>query len=1429
MDTGQIHIANINDKTKQNQMITFKEKQNTDEEIYNILHPWVKQWFKSKFSSFALAQQYSLLEIHSRQNVLVSAPTGSGKTLTAFLSILNELVDSAEKGILDNKIYVVYISPLKALNRDISLNLIEPIKKIEQIAGKDLGIRVAVRTGDTTAQEKSQMLKKPPHILITTPESLAIILSSIKFKEFLKNIDWVIVDEIHALAENKRGVHLSLSLERLQRLSSHICRVGLSATVAPLEEVAKFLVGTDRDCKIVDVQFIKSMDLKVISPVKNLIDCDHYSMHSEMYNLINNLVQEHKTTLIFTNTRSATERVVDYLKTKFPKNYIDNIGAHHGSLGKEMRHSIENRLRNGELKVVVSSTSLELGIDIGYIDLVICLGSPKSVARLLQRCLPYNAKILLADGTYEEIGKIVENKLEVKIISYDTKKGFIINKVTNYHKNKTNNILKISLNSGSEIKCTSEHPLMTRVGWKKAVELQKGDEIAEIFNFYINKTSYIYEMIDQKEFYVENKDDLFKEIMNNYMAKNNISQKDLVTKLNLSRSQIRDYRRGEGRRKSIRLDVFLKMMNHCKIKEEKYISHLQFLKSKSHHRKPLPLKLTPELMWLAGLVATDGSIVKHKTKKYLKIKIGNKDISLLKEAQIIFQKYGFYSNLYKRKGTDFYNLDCGSKILAKILLSLGIKTKNKSRTVEISNYLYRMPPQLIIPFIEGVIEGDGNINNGIRIFSASHDFTLGLHNLLNRCGIHNYFIEQQAKTSKLIKKINYNNIYCLYISRNRHIKKFLSCCIFKGKKTQKLKQKKFFHFLNDKDIEKNIIWTKIKSINKVNSNNYVYNLTLEKEPNNFFVEGVLTHNCGRSGHKLHETTKGRIIVMDRDDLVECGVMLKSAVEKKIDRLHIPENCLDVLAQQIFGMALEDVWEEKEVFETIKKSYCYKNLEKKEFNEILKYLAGEFVDLEERHIYAKIWRNDGKIGKRGKLSRVIYMTNIGTIPDETFITVKIGEQTIGTLDEGFLERLKPGDVFVLGGDTYQFKFSRGMVAQVSATSNRPPTVPSWVSEMLPLSFDLALEIGKFRRLMFEKLLLGKPKKEIVDFILEYLYVDDNAANSIYEYFKEQFDYCRKIPNDKLILVEYYKDERDKKIVFHSLFGRRVNDCLSRSIAFIISRNEHKDVELGINDNGFYISGDKKLNIQSVLKILKSEKIDLLMNQAIEKSEVYKRRFRHCATRALMILRNYMGRTKRVGRQQVSSMILMNALKRIDDNFTILKEAKRECLSDLMDIENTKKVLKEIEDEKIKIVEVETNLPTPFAFNLALQGYMDVLKIEDKHEFLRRMHTMILAKIGLQAGKKVDDKKQEVNYEEVWEKAQKEKEDEKQSENYKLKEMAWNLEHVPVYAKRELIRLIDGETDIRKDFIEGVEKYKKEIKKNWPKELQKFLFEKLKEID
>ena len=956
-------------------MITTLAEPYTPTQIKAILHPLLNRWFFSKYQEFSLPQRYGVMEIHQRKNVLISAPTGATKTLTGFLAILNELVDSAKKGILEDHVYALYISPLKALNMDIQHNLITPLQEMEALNEKPLGIRVGVRTGDTTSYEKAKMLHAPPHILITTPESLAIVINSPKFSAYLTAVQWVIVDEVHALADNKRGVHLSLTLERLQQLSPGFSRVGLSATIAPLEEIAKFLVGyqddKERDCQIIDVQFLKEMDLKVLSPVRGLVETDYLLKHRKMYDLIHQLVQEHKTTLIFTNTRSATERVVHTLKEMFPKEYsTERIAAHHGSLSKMQRLKTEQNLREGKLKVVVSSTSLELGIDIGYVDLVVCLGSPKSVARFLQR-------------------------------------------------------------------------------------------------------------------------------------------------------------------------------------------------------------------------------------------------------------------------------------------------------------------------------------------------------------------------------------------------------------------------------------------------------------------------AGRAGHQLHATVKARIIVMDRDDLVECSLLLKSALERKIDRVHIPHNALDVLAQHIYGIAINGIISVHDLFLLLKRSYCYHTLPWNDFFEVIKYLSGEYASLEDRHVYARIWydRETGNIGKKGKMARIAYMTNIGTIPEESYVTVKVGEQIVGMIDEGFLERLKPGDVFVLGGDVYRFKFARGMVAQVDSSVNRPPTVPSWFSEMLPLSFDLAMEISKFRRLLGERFANGRSKEEIERFIGEYLPVDEKAAESIYLYFYEQFHFS-KIPSDRKIVVERYVDRGRTYVIFHSLFGRRVNDCLSRALAFAIGRSQHRDVEVGITDNGFYLSAEKPFNALRALQLLTAGDFRSFVEQSIERSEILARRFRHCATRALMILRQYKGQTKNVGRMQVGSRILFSAVKRISEQFPILKEARREVLDDLMDFTHTQEIITQVQDGRITIEEQETAVPSPFAFGLIISGYSDIIRIEDKQEFLRRMHETVLARIALKQGKQKLKQEQEFSYQRFWEELQKKREDEKDLLQEKLKMEIWALKDVPVYVKEELVRFInDG--NMRKDVLERL-RNDEGLMKGWTEELRAFMKGKMEEV-
>ena len=857
-------------------MIEEQTKNYSKKQIFKTLHPWVQKWFDSQFDDFTPAQKRSIIDINKKNNILISSPTGSGKTLTAFLSVISDLTTLAEKNELEDKVYCIYISPLKALDNDIEKNLDEPLEGIEKIAGHDLGIRKAVRTGDTTQYQRQKMLKKPPHILITTPETLSILLVAPKFREKLSGVKYVIIDEIHSLAENKRGVHLSLSLERLQHLVGQFTRIGLSATVSPLEEVAKFLVGYEygvgRSCKIVNINYLKELDMEVMCPVSDIVLADEEDTRLGMYDLLDDLIQENKTTLIFTNTRSGTERFVYNLKKMYPMNYNDeNIMAHHSSLSKEVRLETENKLKEGKLKAVVSSTSLELGIDIGYIDLVVLINSPKSVARALQR-------------------------------------------------------------------------------------------------------------------------------------------------------------------------------------------------------------------------------------------------------------------------------------------------------------------------------------------------------------------------------------------------------------------------------------------------------------------------IGRSGHKLHEKSKGRIIVTNRDDLVECSVLLKNAKEGKIDKIRIPTNCLDVLAQHIYGMSIENPWDIDYAYDIIRKSYCYKDLTRDDYEDVLSYMAGEYPELEERYVYAKIWIDykENTFGKRGKLARMLYSTNIGTIPDSSGVLVKCDGETVGKIEESFMERLKKGDTFVLGGRTYRFNYGKGMTINVTPAMG-PPTIPSWFSQQLPLSFDLAMDIQRFRAHMESKFEFRRSKEEIMEFIYDYLYVDDFAANSIYEYFVEQYKYAI-IPSNRLLLIEYYKGFGGRRfVIFHSLFGRKVNDALSRATAYIVAKKYNMNVTISISDNGFYLSSDGKIGGLESFKELNPENFERILTNSLNKTETLASRFRHCAGRSLMTLRHYKGESKSVGRQQVRGKILLKFVQDMDDNFSILKEARRESLEDYMDIKNALKVINMIDAEEMEIKTIDTVIPSPFAFNLVSQGYLDVLNQNDKGEFTKRMHKAILEQI------------------------------------------------------------------------------------------------------
>lgn len=351
-------------------------------------HPIVREWFTGKFGTPTEPQVMGWPHILAEQDVLISAPTGSGKTFAAFLACIDRLVRKAISGALRDEIEVLYISPLKALGNDIQKNLEAPLGEILHLAASRgflmPEIRTAVRTGDTLMHERRAMQKRPPQILVTTPESLYILLTAGKSRELLRTVRTVIVDEIHAVADDKRGSHLALSLERLEELTKcHPTRIGLSATQQPIEQIAQFLAGSSRPLPtIVQVPQRRAFDLAVEVPSSELGAVASNEMWDEIYKRIAELVQQHRSTLIFVNTRRLAERVAHQLGALLGE---DAVASHHGSLSRLRRLAVENKLKVGELRALVATASLELGIDIGSVDLVCQIGSPRSIAVALQR------------------------------------------------------------------------------------------------------------------------------------------------------------------------------------------------------------------------------------------------------------------------------------------------------------------------------------------------------------------------------------------------------------------------------------------------------------------------------------------------------------------------------------------------------------------------------------------------------------------------------------------------------------------------------------------------------------------------------------------------------------------------------------------------------------------------------------------------------------------------------------------------------------------------------------------------------------------------------------------------------------------------------------------------------------------------------------
>ena len=511
---------------------------------------------------------------------------------------------------------------------------------------------------------------------------------------------------------------------------------------------------------------------------------------------------------------------------------------------------------------------------------------------------------------------------------------------------------------------------------------------------------------------------------------------------------------------------------------------------------------------------------------------------------------------------------------------------------------------------------------------------------------------------------------------------------------------------------------------------------------------ALLQRVGRAGHRLGRTVKGRVVALDRDELIECAVMLKKAEEGFVDRVFVPENAQDVAAQQVYGMAINGPRPEAEIRAILESAYPYRNYDDAAYESLFRYLTADYEGMEDRNVYAKVWRDENDapggehhygafdpgtplVGKRGRLARVIYMTNIGTIPDSFSCDVltRSGEEWIGQLDEEYLDTLESGDVFVLGGQRYEYRYRRGSKVYVDPTSARP-TVPSWFSERLPLSYDLGREILRFQRRLADRLESEGPPA--VRRWLREFPIDDDSARGLARMFDTQRRYAgiESVSTDRRLAIEIELDREQyrRNYYVHSNYGRRFNEGLSRLLAYRFARQANANVKVAVADRGFTLSMplNRKVDVESILRGVHPSDVRGDLRAALSETDLLKRYFRINATRSLMILKRYKGHEKSASQQQVSSEMLLGFAEDKPD-FAVMEETYREILEDKLAVDAVETFVAGVGASDIDVFTHRVDSPTPMAFGLATLMASDVVLAEDESAVLREFHDRVMAEI------------------------------------------------------------------------------------------------------
>lgn len=509
----------------------------------------------------------------------------------------------------------------------------------------------------------------------------------------------------------------------------------------------------------------------------------------------------------------------------------------------------------------------------------------------------------------------------------------------------------------------------------------------------------------------------------------------------------------------------------------------------------------------------------------------------------------------------------------------------------------------------------------------------------------------------------------------------------------------------------------------------------------------LLQRIGRAGHQLGQTVEGKLFVLDRNELVECSTMAKQADEGFIDRVFIPHNCQDVATQHVYGMGINSILPEDKMFDIIRSAYPYHEYDRDMFHQLLRYMTSDYEGLEDRSVYPKVWWDendevDGEhhydefevgeklIGKRGKQARVIYYTNIGTIPDTFSCTVNVrgADVRVGELDEEYLNTLDKGDVFQLGGSNYEYRYRRGSKVYVDRTS-KAPTVPSWFSERLPLSYDLGLKILDFQEEFVERSQKGTAEEWLSDFP-----IDDNTVQALIRLYENQVAFMlggnKGVSTGDRMVVEEHIDENNGKrnYYFQSCYGREFNDGMSRLLAQYFAERKNVNVQVAVNDQGFAVKVPKAhdLNISDALQDIDVGDAEEILRNSLSGTDFLKRYFRINATRSLMILRNYKGNHKSAKQQQVSSEMLLGYAEDLEE-FSVVEETYREIMEDKLNVDKIRSFVSDVHDGNVEIYEESVSTPSPRSFSTAALASEDVIAADDESEALKEFHDQVVAQI------------------------------------------------------------------------------------------------------